>query len=261
MTTLNRRDFLLGGTACGLCAGAGVAKAQPLPTRLDLSDMRICGASPYPTWNGIVETRAPHPDAVRSLEWLTRSLGVDGNFTLLEGVFSKGYTAIAAVHSRHRGRFIVYDAAKFKWTPDAPDWEEVTILGHEIGHHLNGDTNLVYPHDRAAWARELHADQTAGFLVSQLGGPLSGAQSFFRRVSREGGETHPPRDQRLAAVERGWRRSEAFKAWQGKRCETGWIGEPFEVGGETCRVVQHCAVTNEPMLACRNLLGDWTLKR
>ena len=258
--TLNRRDFLLGGAACGLCASAVAANAQPLPTQLDFSGMRICAASPYPTWDGVVKTRAPHPDAVRSLGWLTHSLGVEGNFTLLEGVFSKGYTAIAAVHSQYQGRYIVYDAAKFDWTLDDPDWEEVTILGHEIGHHLNGDTNVVYPHARAAWARELHADQTAGFLVSQLGGPLSGAQSFFHRLSREGGETHPPRDQRLAAVERGWRRSEAVKAWQDQGCETQWIGEPFKVGGQTCRITQHCAVSDEPLLACQNPLGDWVLK-
>lgn len=259
--TLNRRDFIGGAAACGLCAGADLGQAQTLPTQLDFSGMRICAASPYPTWDGVIKTRAPDPDAVRSLGWLTHSLGVEGNFTLLEGVFSKGYTAIAAVHSQHQGRFIVYDAAKFTWTPDDPDWEEVAVLGHEIGHHLNGDTTYPYPHGRGSWARELLADQTAGFLMARLGATLSQTLLRSRRYSAEGSESHPPRAQRMAAYERGWRRADALKAWEEPACETGWIGEPFSVGGETCRIAQHCAVKEEPMLACQNLLGDWVLKR
>jgi len=221
--------------------------------------MQLCGATP--TFDGVVKTNQPHEDARQALEWLTRALGIAGNFTLLEGQFSKGYTAIAAMHSRHIGRFIVYDGSKFHWTPEDPDWDEVTILGHEIGHHLNGDTSFTRTHGRGSWARELLADQTAGFLVARLGGTLDQATNWFRGISPRGSESHPPRDDRIEAVSRGWYRADALKRWERSSCTTEWLSEPQQIGDETCRIVRHCGIDEAPRLACQDQLGDWIVRR
>lgn len=263
---MNRRDFLSHALACGVCASAGLsssagtAKAGAHPTSLRLSEMQVCAASAFPTWDGIVETRPPSPHATQALNWLLHTMGIKGNFTLLEGTFSKGFTAIAGTHSRHEGRFIVYDAAKFQWTPDQPDWEEITIIGHEIGHHANGDTGWRRSHNREAWDRELAADRTAGHLVSRLGGALEDAQAFFHRLSNSPSETHPPRDLRLQAVAQGWHQANNLKDWEEPACQTQWLGDAFDINGANCRMVQHCDSSPAPQLACENVLGDWILK-
>lgn len=252
------RRSLLAGAACSLCSG--MAHAQTIPARLDLENSTLCGVHPEPRFRGVTEVRAPSPDALRSLQWLTHTMGIEGNFILLEGDFTHQGTAFAAARGPDDVRYIVYNHAKFDWTPEDPNWTEVTILGHELGHHLNGDTRRPYPHSREAWARELRADQTAGFLVSRLGGTLEAAQAFFHGTSESGSETHPPRDLRLDAIATGWQRAEALKRWEEPSCQTEWLSGDISVGQDTCRIVRPCEWDDSPRLACQDLLGDWVVR-
>ena len=85
------------------------------------------------------------------------------------------------------------------------DWERLAILAHEIGHHLN--YHLLSPHpDATPRSMELEADETAGHILYLLGATLVEAQKvmYSSAVSLEGGMSHPPRAQRLAAIERGY---------------------------------------------------------
>lgn len=256
---LNRRNFITTGLSCGICTALDPLHASPLTPKLDLSHTQICGASSFPTWQDIIETKLPHPDAVQAVQWMTNAMGIEGNFTLLEGVFTKGNTAIAGTHSHYKGRFIVYDGSKLKWTKDNPDWHEISILGHEIGHHANGDTG-VRNHGRGAWQRELKADETSGFLVARLGGTLEQAQGFFQTLSPHGNETHPPRHLRLQAVAKGWNRAEALKHWEKPTCQNSWIGASFKIRDTTCRLAHHCNPNDSINLACKDLLGDWIIQ-
>lgn len=90
--------------------------------------------------------------------------------------------------------------------PDSyPDWKSLTILAHEIGHHLN--YHLISPHPDATYrSMELEADETAGHIMYLLGATLEEAQSvmYDPSVPVKGSMTHPPREQRLAAIERGY---------------------------------------------------------
>lgn len=83
------------------------------------------------------------------------------------------------------------------------DWETLTILAHELGHHLNGHLTNPKP-DARQWDQELEADETAGFIIHLMGGTLSQAQMAFRDVPGEGDYTHPGRQKRLDAVAKGW---------------------------------------------------------
>jgi hypothetical protein len=76
------------------------------------------------------------------------------------------------------------------------DWERLTVLAHEVGHHLN--YHLINPHPSATRpAMELEADETAGFILYKLGATLEESQRAMRSsvVSIEGSYTHPPRAQ------------------------------------------------------------------
>jgi len=85
------------------------------------------------------------------------------------------------------------------------NWETITVLAHEIAHHLN--YHLVNPHPDATFrSMELEADETAGFILYKLGATLEESQRAMRSasVSIEGSYTHPPRAQRLEAIKKGW---------------------------------------------------------
>ncbi|QKG52243.1 membrane-binding protein [Hymenobacter sp. BRD67] len=87
------------------------------------------------------------------------------------------------------------------------DWAGISILAHEMGHHLNGHTLRAggsQPQD------ELEADEFSGFVLRRLGASLAQAQAAMAAVSPEASSaTHPGRAPRLAAISRGWNRATA----------------------------------------------------
>jgi TPR repeat protein len=83
------------------------------------------------------------------------------------------------------------------------DWSTLTILAHEIGHHLNN--HITNPLPGATEIQiELEADKTAGFLVYLMGGTLEKAKMAFQGVSETGGYTHPKRQDRIVALTTGY---------------------------------------------------------
>jgi uncharacterized protein (TIGR02145 family) len=83
------------------------------------------------------------------------------------------------------------------------DWSTLTILAHEIGHHLNN--HITNPLPGATEIQiELEADKTAGFLVYLMGGTLEKAKMAFQGVSETGNYSHPKRQDRIAALTNGY---------------------------------------------------------
>ena len=86
------------------------------------------------------------------------------------------------------------------------DWGGISILAHEMGHHLNGHTLRAggsNPQD------ELEADEFSGFVLRKLGASLAQAQAALAAVATdEGSASHPGRAPRLDAIGTGWRRAE-----------------------------------------------------
>ena len=87
------------------------------------------------------------------------------------------------------------------------DWAGISILAHEMGHHLNGHTlrgGGSQPQD------ELEADEFSGFVLRRLGASLAQAQAAMAAVSpTENSATHPGSQPRLAAIGRGWNQAAA----------------------------------------------------
>jgi len=96
------------------------------------------------------------------------------------------------------------------------NWGNLFILAHEVGHHINGHSldlvlymaEVVEPSTLALKRKqELEADEFAGFILSKLGGSLQDARTSIINVSSTGDDsysTHPSRDKRLSAVEKGF---------------------------------------------------------
>lgn len=87
------------------------------------------------------------------------------------------------------------------------DWGAVSILAHEIGHHLNGHTLLQggsNPED------ELEADEFSGFVLRKMGATLPQAQAAIAALTDDSySATHPGRSSRLTAISNGWKNANA----------------------------------------------------
>ncbi len=104
-------------------------------------------------------------------------------------------------------RYILYNSRFLNAVNNASrtDWAAVSILAHEIGHHLNGHTLTrggSNPGD------ELEADEFSGFVLRKMGASLAEAQAAMAVLSEErASATHPGRDSRLAAIGTGWKQA------------------------------------------------------
>ncbi len=106
-------------------------------------------------------------------------------------------------------RYILYNEEFLEAINNAvhTDWAGVSILAHEIGHHLNGHT---LSRSGSNPADELEADEFSGFVLRKMGASLEEAQAAINLLAEERtSRTHPGRSYRLAAISKGWRNAEA----------------------------------------------------
>lgn len=101
-------------------------------------------------------------------------------------------------------RYILYNAAFMDDinTASGTYWAGISILAHEIGHHLNGHT---LDSDGSRPATELEADEFSGFVLNKMGANLQEAQAAMATsASQRASHTHPGKAQRLHAIATGW---------------------------------------------------------
>ncbi|PQA53717.1 M48 family metalloprotease [Siphonobacter curvatus] len=107
-------------------------------------------------------------------------------------------------------RYVVYDNAFLKLVENRTqtDWSAVSIMAHEIGHHILGHTS---DGTGSRPDKELQADYFSGFVLHNLGGSLENAQIAIKLLQNDEGDyTHPPKRDRLSAIEKGWREADNF---------------------------------------------------
>jgi hypothetical protein len=81
-------------------------------------------------------------------------------------------------------------------------WAAVSVLAHEIGHHLNGHT---IGNTGSQQKLELEADEFSGFVLRKMGASLGEAQVAMKLASGErASRTHPGQQDRLVAIQKGW---------------------------------------------------------
>lgn len=101
-------------------------------------------------------------------------------------------------------RYILYNPDFISQINDASgnSWAGISIIAHEIGHHLNGHT-LQSGGSRPDL--ELEADEFSGFVMRKLGAGIEDAQAAMAlSASQKSSHTHPARKDRLVSIANGW---------------------------------------------------------
>ncbi len=138
--------------------------------------------------------------AEKAVDEIVRRSGLKRNFYVMECPNTDN--CFAAIQGQTR--LIVYDGSFMKKANDLSksDWGALSILAHEIGHHLQGHTIIEGGSDPA---KELEADEFSGFVMYQMGASLKDAQAAINKLTSDyDGGTHPARPKRLAAIKKGY---------------------------------------------------------
>ncbi|HRH70225.1 MAG: hypothetical protein JNL43_13295 [Flavobacteriales bacterium] len=157
---------------------------------------------------------------------IVRHSGLLANFVVRED--DKLSTAVAYIKGNER--VIAYNPAFLSAMLDSAhtDWSAVSVLAHEIGHHLLGhtlDPEGVHPGD------ELACDRYSGFILQRMGVTLADALVAIEVAGDVHGTLrHPPRQARISAIRQGWEDAE--------RISQGVAEEPYVVE-RTFRYVVH----------------------
>lgn len=105
----------------------------------------------------------------------------------------------------HGKKYILYNPAFIESLNSATKnnkWAIMTLLAHEIGHHMSGHTSRRGGNKLAL---ELQADEFAGFIMQKMGATLQQSQNVMFYISKtEDSKTHPARSSRITAIEKGW---------------------------------------------------------
>jgi Fibrobacter succinogenes major domain (Fib_succ_major) len=143
-------------------------------------------------------------DAERVVDKILNQVGLKRNFIVMSCPYIENALALNMPSDLGLLRYIVYDNAFLERVNNSTntDWAAISILAHEVGHHLNGHT-LDGTGSRPN--TELEADEFSGFAMYKLGASLSEAQAAMSELQNESGSsTHPPKVERLLAIKKGW---------------------------------------------------------
>lgn len=128
-------------------------------------------------------------------------MGLKGNFEIKAADIPN---AAAVVYNGKR--YVLYNPVFISKLNDATgnDWASVSVLAHEIGHHLNGHTLSGGSQPE----RELEADEFSGYIMQRLGASVEEAATAMKLAADvKGTATHPGRTDRITAIEQGWNRA------------------------------------------------------
>jgi hypothetical protein len=136
-------------------------------------------------------------NAATVAQQIVKASGMKINFMIAEGRVPNA----AAVLVRGQ-RFILYNPNFMNALnrKAGTDWAAVSVLAHEIGHHLYGTGT--------AMASETKADEFSGFVLEKMGASLKEAQAALAVLpAGASSAAHPVPADRLEFVADGWYKS------------------------------------------------------
>ncbi|MBS9721486.1 TPM domain-containing protein [Tianweitania sp. BSSL-BM11] len=143
-----------------------------------------------------------------AVQTIMRFTGLPQNFRIMESDVPNAAAMIVLGPDGVPQRVIAYNKRFMEQVRDATqnnDWSPLSIMAHEIGHHLSGHTLIPGGSQPPI---ELEADKFSGFVLYKMGAALTDAQKAIETlIPEEDGPTHPGRAKRLSAVEEGWQDS------------------------------------------------------
>jgi hypothetical protein len=134
------------------------------------------------------------------VDQILRQVGLLRNFVVVECPNTENCFATVVDGQR----YIVYDGAFMKRVENATntDWSAISIVAHEIGHHLQGHT---IDGKGARPQKELEADRFSGFVMQRLGASLDEALVAIKTLGDDKPTySHPAKATRVEAIRQGW---------------------------------------------------------
>ena len=146
-----------------------------------------------------VKVKTPNKSEIESVNEIFSYSGIPSNFIIYEAEIEN---AIATIIDEQR--YIIYDPNLFKKVNVTTNsyWSSISILAHEIGHHLSGHTLLM---KSGKLKSELEADKYSGFVLYKMGATLNQALLAIKKLgSNTDNKTHPSISKRINAIKDGW---------------------------------------------------------
>lgn len=148
-----------------------------------------------------------------SIDRIVKQVGLEKNFVLIKDFSINNCCALM-----YQGvRVIVYDPLFLNKVNNATNrgtsWASLSILAHEVGHHLQGHTVRAPLNYQDKRKMELEADKFSGFIMQSLGATLEqslAAIKSIRNISQTINSTHPEKELRIKAVTDGYIQSRAI---------------------------------------------------
>jgi hypothetical protein len=159
------------------------------------------GASSLNNWTPAQATAAPSvaSEAPYYVQEIMNTVGLKPNFKVQAARIDN---AAAVVYGGQR--YILYNPSFIDNLVQRTGnkWAAVSVLAHEIGHHLDGHTVTSAGSQPQL---ELEADEFSGFVLRKMGASLADAQAAMRTIASDAAtRTHPGRSDRLESIARGW---------------------------------------------------------
>lgn len=196
-------------------------------------------------------------DAKEIISDIMATVGLKQNFSIME---SQAIPNAAAVIYKGK-RFIAYNP-RFVTdlnTVAGNKWAAVSILAHEIGHHLNGHTLL---NTGSVPPLELEADEFSGFVLHKMGASLAQAQAAMKiAAGYKQSHTHPAQQGRLVAIAKGWNNADKRTSDLAKynQPEEATSKASIAVASRNLEAAKGAAIVaqrnNAPVLDARNVIA------
>lgn len=148
----------------------------------------------------------PDKIAKEAVSKIVQYTGLTPNFTVVADNNIKS----ALAYLKNNQRYISYNPEFIKKLNNKAktNWAAVSVLAHEIGHHLAGHTLLK----EQSPGNELIADRFSGFILHQMGATLEEAMAALSAIGHETDTIrHPPKSARLQAIANGWNDAKNLK--------------------------------------------------
>src|SRR5215213_10014309 len=165
----------------------------------------ICVNNQFTSWSSLQASPAfsPGQDASEIIQEIIDVVGLKPNF---EVKAANVPNAAAVVYGGKR--YVLYNPNFFNSLIKATGnkWAAVSVLAHEIGHHLDGHT---LSQSGSKPETELEADEFSGFVLRKMGASLADAQAAMKTAAAQRGtSSHPGQYDRLTAIADGWNKAE-----------------------------------------------------
>lgn len=165
----------------------------------EINDLKIgCGFN-YNLTQTELKIYYPREREIKVIENIISYSGLPLNFEIYSGDIQN---AVATMIDNKR--YIIYDPKLLSFTDEYSDsyWSSISILAHEIGHHLSGHTlnNNISNHDI-----ELQADKFSGFVLYKMGATQEQATNAMSLLGSDvDSESHPNKRKRIQSIIEGW---------------------------------------------------------